>query len=1118
MKLRFLYQAILVAVLLCQLSVCLGKEAPEPADPNRYLNAVREFADNVLKYGRDTYGPKHTPLFVDGLNVNTHKPVKWIAPNGDRWILSNLASQQNLFRTLDGLTRITGDPKNKQAAMDAIKYAFENLRSPNGLLYWGGHAAYDVGADRPCGRDVHELKGFYPYYELMWKVDAQATKEFIEAFWSGHIVDWSDLKMNRHSNMDKPLSKPWDYEYKGGPVFLKGGGQTFLCTGSDLICGAAFVTRLSGEKLPLVWAKRLAQRYVNTRHPNTGIGYGMYNLRGENVPDPHDDILRKMALVNTDFPVKSFPLYTEVNPIAFSCCRSYSMPTPEIVLFYDVAVWQSLLMVGDELGSEGRELKQWSLEELSAFGRASYRKKDNVFVPILTDGTNLEGYLVKEDGPLGPKGVVLKPFPAGASDFWAYAMSYRTTKNDYMWEMARNIALGNGFGDIGTTPGDVPNLNTVTNCSDPYAILAFLELNRAIGENEFVDMARRIGDNILANRFWKGLFVASNKHIYSKLDAIDSLALLRLYAAIVRGIYEIPEAWPNMSFFEHPYREKDQLPDNQIIYTLTESVEPPYSLQEAAAIGDLDLVKLLIEKGTNVDAVEDSFFKTALHRAVISGHKDVVEFLLSKGADVNDFSGTREATPLHWAIVNNRREIAELLIVKGANINTHNNAGQTPLDIAFSRDYKDIAELLLSKGADVDSIDNKGDTLLYRAIQNDQKDIVELLIDKGADINAKNNKGQTPLDIAISQNSMDIIELFISKNAISSLHIAVQLGAIASIKTFIENGTDINLKDDRGCTPLYYAVVHAKKDIVRLLVAEGADVNLMPKNNYSLLRLAVWNKDIDTVKLLVDKGLKADVKDIDGLTAFRVAALQGSRDIVEFFLSKGAQIPAFHLAACMGDVSQVKTFVEQKADINIKDEFGWTPLYWATSLGQTEVAKFLVSKGADVNAKDSSNRTPLHQAVVTGNEKLAELFIANSADINAKNNYGQTPLYTAVIMGQTSLVELLFKKGADLQSSTTRGQTLLSLGISRGNIEIVELLINNGADINSRDSYGQTPLHSAARVGDVNIVKLLISKGANINAMNKWNRTPLDLAKGFPEREKGFPEIAELLRKHGAKE
>jgi len=58
---------------------------------------------------------------------------------------------------------------------------------------------------------------------------------------------------------------------------------------------------------------------------------------------------------------------------------------------------------------------------------------------------------------------------------------------------------------------------------------------------------------------------------------------------------------------------------------------------------------------------------------------------------------------------------------------------------------------------------------------------------------------------------------------------------------------------------------------------------------------------------------------------------------------------------------------------------------------------------------------------------------------------------------------------------------------------------------------GQTPLHSTVRVGDVNIVKLLISKGANINAVNKRNRTPLDLAKKFPE-------IVELLKKHGAKE
>jgi len=130
MRVRFGSQAVLTVLLICQFSICLATETPDANNSTKYLDAVREFADNVLKYSRDTYGPKHTPLFVDGLTIHTHEPVKWMASNGDRWIDSNLASQQNLFRTLDGLTKITGDPKYKQAAMDAIRHAFDHERTP----------------------------------------------------------------------------------------------------------------------------------------------------------------------------------------------------------------------------------------------------------------------------------------------------------------------------------------------------------------------------------------------------------------------------------------------------------------------------------------------------------------------------------------------------------------------------------------------------------------------------------------------------------------------------------------------------------------------------------------------------------------------------------------------------------------------------------------------------------------------------------------------------------------------------------------------------------------------------------------------------------------------------
>lgn len=44
-------------------------------------------------------------------------------------MLSNLASRQNLFRVFDGLTRLTGDSKYRQAAVDAHRRRFvsENI-------------------------------------------------------------------------------------------------------------------------------------------------------------------------------------------------------------------------------------------------------------------------------------------------------------------------------------------------------------------------------------------------------------------------------------------------------------------------------------------------------------------------------------------------------------------------------------------------------------------------------------------------------------------------------------------------------------------------------------------------------------------------------------------------------------------------------------------------------------------------------------------------------------------------------------------------------------------------------------------------------------------------------
>lgn len=534
--------------LLVALVRPIGAQTPPPGSAEAFIEPVRTFADAVLEHGRDVYGPRHTPLFVDGLNVTTREPAKWKL-NGQEWILSNLASQQNLLRTLDGLTRLTGDPKYHAAAVEVVRYAFEHLRSPNGLLYWGGHCAYDAATEQLVGelhggKLEHELKRHYPYFELLWEVDPKAATKYVEAFWGAHILSWSNLEMNRHGSFTQTIEDPWGHTYEGGPVFFPGGGLSFVSTGSDLYYAAALLSHMSRQDAPLTWAKRMAYRYVETRNEKTGLSGYQYTryIKGDRAQKQFGPEFGERVLEGT-------------------------LLVPDLAerQFADASVCE--MMLGEVLGECGKDFQQWGLDDLCAYARHAYNPRDNTFCAMITDGTKLTSADVKRKGYYGPaRSDRFDARKAGPPFFRAYAMAWRLSRRPECWETARSIGRGLGLGDIGTTPQEPPTLDAETTCSDAVALLGLLELYAATDRPAFLELARRVGANVLKEHLRGGFFVAGPDSACAKFDRPEPLALLHLSAAIAGKPRLVPTFWPGKSFFHCDYDGMGRTYDNDALY------------------------------------------------------------------------------------------------------------------------------------------------------------------------------------------------------------------------------------------------------------------------------------------------------------------------------------------------------------------------------------------------------------------------------------------------------------------------------------------------------------------------------------------------------------------------
>ena len=118
--------------------------------------------------------------------------------------------------------------------------------------------------------------------------------------------------------------------------------------------------------------------------------------------------------------------------------------------------------------------------------------------------------------------------------------------------------------------------------------------------------------------------------------------------------------------------------------------------------------------------------KDLLHRVSLSGRLDMVKFLVQKGSDVNAVNNDGE-TALHYASFHNRLDVAKFLVEAGADVNAVNSDGETALHYACLENNIEIAKFLVEAGADVNAVNSDGETALDHASSNENIDIVKFL-------------------------------------------------------------------------------------------------------------------------------------------------------------------------------------------------------------------------------------------------------------------------------------------------------------------------------------------------------------------------------------------------------
>ncbi|XP_050364977.1 protein VAPYRIN-LIKE-like [Argentina anserina] len=279
--------------------------------------------------------------------------------------------------------------------------------------------------------------------------------------------------------------------------------------------------------------------------------------------------------------------------------------------------------------------------------------------------------------------------------------------------------------------------------------------------------------------------------------------------------------------------------------------------------------------------------------------------------------------------------------------------------------------------------------LLGPAIASGDSNLVSSLIDAGGDVNKKVSDFGCLLSLAVRSGSVEVAKILIASGCkfdSSVLHDAVAMNRVDLVEIMCESfpELDVNWVDSDCRTSIHIAAGNGHVEMLKFCVSVGGSVEVWDRKGWTPLHCAAEKGHLEPTKFLLECSNVKYVITKNGKTAFDLAAENGHLNLLSLLRFDDVLLRA----ARLDDAHGLKSCLAEGAEVNGRDQNGWTPLHRAAFKGRIECVKVLLNHGAQLDVVDNAGYTPLHCAVEAGHVQVALLLVAHGARANMKSLEG----------------------------------------------------------------------------------------------------------------------------------